>query len=69
MRRTQASSLPSELTTDAPKVVRKCVKMAVLSLEAMLDEVFLFCFFLLKKEGMSHFMLRLCSNTLFYLTN
>lgn len=42
MRRTQASSLPSELTTDATKVVRKCVKMAVLSLAAMLDEVLLF---------------------------
>lgn len=68
MRRTQASSLPSELTTDATKVVRKCVKMAVLSLAAMLDEVLLGVF-LLKKEGMSHFMLKLCSNALFYLTN
>lgn len=68
MRRTQASSLPSELTTDAIKGVRKCVKMAVLSLAAMLDEVFFF-FFLLKKEGMSHFILKLCSNALFYLTN
>lgn len=66
MRRTQASSLPSELTTDATEVVRKCVKMALLSLAAMLDEV---VFFLLKKEGMSHFMLKLCSNTLFYFTN
>lgn len=67
MRRTQASSLPSELTTDAIKGVRKCVKMAVLSLAAMLDEVLFF--FLLKKEGMSHFILKLCSNALFYLTN
>lgn len=40
MRRTRASSLPSELTTDATKVDRKCVKMVVSSLAAMFDEVF-----------------------------
>lgn len=45
MRRTQASSFPSELTTDATKVVRKCVKTAVLSLAAMLDEVLFWGFF------------------------
>lgn len=64
MRRTQASSLPCELTTDSPKVVRKCVKMAVLSLAAMSDEVLLF--FKLQKERMIHFMLRLGSNTVLF---
>lgn len=67
MRRTQASSLPSELTTDATKVVRKCVKMAVLSLAAMLDEV---CWvFFTEKGGNESFYAQIVSNALFYLTN
>lgn len=45
MRRTQASSLPSELTTDATKVDRKCVKMVVSSLAAMFDEDFFFFYY------------------------